>query len=78
MAASGKLIGVISPDEVYTKEGLWRCAALGPQSIRDACDSGIVKPLFRGRRVYYLGKEVIAWIVATGNEDPPRSYRRAD
>lgn len=55
-------IGVIAPNRLYTTEGVMRFAGLGHESLAEARRSGRIKPYEVGRRVFYLGKDIIAWI----------------
>lgn len=57
-----RCVGRIDPDALYTNEGCWRFAGIGRDSLIDARASGLVKAIPCGRRVYYRGAELIAWI----------------
>lgn len=56
------VIGQLLPDALYTREGCWRYAGLGTDALREARQSGLVKPIRCGRRVYFRGAELIRWI----------------
>lgn len=71
MSKVRRVVGVLSPEKLYTKEGLMRYGGVGPESLRNACSSGIVQPLFVGRRVYYAGDQVIQWIRSSAADHPP-------
>lgn len=57
-----KCLGRIDATAIYTPEGCMRYAGLGRESLLQARKSGIVEPIPHGRRVYYAGDELIAWI----------------
>jgi hypothetical protein len=57
-----KCLGRIEPYAVYTTEGCLRYAGLGRESLLLARKSGLVTPIEVGKRVYYGGDELIAWI----------------
>jgi hypothetical protein len=57
-----KCLGRIDATSVYTTEGCQRYAGLGRESLAEARQSGIVTPIHLGRRDYYGGDELIAWI----------------
>ena len=57
-----KVEGDLMPGGLLTTEGCLRKAGLGENSLSDARRSGMVKPIFAGRRVYYKTDELIKWI----------------
>lgn len=57
-----KVVGRLSALEMYTTEGVMRFGGLGEDSLAEARQSGMVKPYPRGRRDYYDGAELIAWL----------------
>lgn len=57
-----KCLGRIDATAVYTTEGCMRYAGLGRESLSQARKSGLVEPIEHGRRVYYGGDQLIAWI----------------
>lgn len=57
-----KCFGRIDPGAVYTTEGCMRYGGIGRESLFQARKSGMVKPIEVGKRVYYGGDELIAWI----------------
>jgi len=64
-----RCVGQICPDRVYTVEGLIRCAGIGREVLRVARASGMVKPITIGRRSYYLGHQLVAWIESEGSRE---------
>lgn len=54
--------GYINPECLYTSEGCMTQFGLGRESLDEARQSGIVKPIEHGRRLYWLGEELIAWL----------------
>jgi len=68
-----KVTGRLAPDELYTLEGCMEFGGLGEESICEARLSGMVTPIALGRRLYYDGAELIAWIKATGQRRPKRN-----
>lgn len=54
--------GILRPDSIYTVEGVLRAAGIGRETLSEARRSGIVKPIEIGKRVYYRGEQLIAWI----------------
>lgn len=57
-----RCLGRIEATAVYTTEGCLRYAGLGRESLAEARQSGVVEPFEVGKRVYYAGDELIAWI----------------
>ena len=57
-----RVLGELCPNRLYTREGCMRFAGIGNDSLAQARQSGMVKPLECGRRLYYRGSELIAWI----------------
>jgi len=57
-----RCLGVLSPNNLYTKEGVMRAAGIGRKTLMEAKASGIVKAIPAGERVYFRGSELIAWI----------------
>lgn len=55
-------LGVIFPRAVYTKEGVRNAVGLSTQALREAKESGIVKPFNKAGRNFYRGSESIKWI----------------
>lgn len=64
-----KVVGRISPCELYTSEGCMRFAGLGSASLYEARRSGIVKPIEYGKRLYYQGSQLIEWLVSQQQAD---------
>lgn len=62
--------GVLAPDRLYTVEGVLKAAGIGHVQLAEARQSKHVTPIYHGRRVYYQGAELIAWIIATGESTP--------
>jgi hypothetical protein len=62
----GRCAGVLAPERVYTVEGCLRAAGLGHESLAQARRSGLVRPIVVGRRVYYLGSELVEWVKSQG------------
>lgn len=56
------VLGRIDPLSLYTREGCMFYGGIGDKSLLEAKESGIVKPIYSGKRVYYRGKELIEWI----------------
>lgn len=52
----------LRPDMLYTTEGCMTEGGLGSSSLDEARQSGMVRPVEHGRRLYYLGEELIAWL----------------
>jgi len=57
-----KIQGKISRGAIYTTEGCMRFGGLGHETLAEARRSGMVTPIEIGRRHYYRGDELIAWI----------------
>jgi hypothetical protein len=57
-----RCMGRIDAASLYTTEGCLRYAGLGRETLLQARKSGLVKPIELGRRMYYCGDELIAWI----------------
>lgn len=57
-----KVIGRVDPGCRYTVEGCMKFAGIGSSELREARNSGIVKPITVGRRRYYKGSQLIEWI----------------
>ncbi len=55
--------GVLLPDGLYTREGLWEFAKLGLAQLMQAESEGKLDPVKRGNNYYYLGRDVIAWVM---------------
>lgn len=68
LSRSKKVVGRLNPTELYTTEGCMRFAGLGEVSLFAARQSGMVKPVYHGNRAYYLGAQLIAWLIKTGKE----------
>ncbi len=64
MAESREAIGYIAPERVYSTEGVYQAVGLARESLRDARASGIVKPVKKGKQLYYLGSQLIEWILS--------------
>ena len=58
--------GELRPDSLYTTEGVMKACGLGSNALDAARASGIVKAYQCGNRLYYLGSELIKWIVSQG------------
>lgn len=54
--------GRIDPDSLYTVEGVMRACGQGREWLLQARASKAVRPIPCGKRVYYRGSELIAWI----------------
>jgi len=67
-----RCVGQICPDRVYTVEGLIRYAGIGHEILRVARASGTVRPITIGRRSYYLGWQLVAWIESQAAEGADR------
>lgn len=57
-----RCLGQLRPEAIYTKEGCLRYAGIGNDVLIQARQSGVVKPIEIGRRLYYLGSELVEWI----------------
>lgn len=57
-----KIQGKISRGAIYTTEGCMRFGGLGHEMLAEARRSGMVTPIEIGRRHYYRGDELVAWI----------------
>lgn len=57
-----KCLGRVDATSIYTTEGCIRCIGLGRELLLQARKSGLVEPIEIGRRMYYCGDELIAWI----------------
>lgn len=57
-----KCRGEVRPSSRYTLEGVMRAIGIGRIQLTEARQAGFVKPIHCGRRTYYRGKEIIAWI----------------
>jgi len=55
--------GFIDPQRLYTTEGLNTAVGLARESIREARNSGIVRPVKKGKQLYYIGAQVIQWLL---------------
>ena len=62
---------MLRPDSACTADGVMRAIGFGRESLGEARRSGIVRPISIGRRVYYLGAELIAWIEQQGKQREP-------
>lgn len=62
--------GILSPGSMLTVEGVMHATGLGEDSLAGARASGIVKPVYMGRRVFYRSDEIIEWILQLGKEKP--------
>lgn len=59
---STQVTGELQPDCLYTTEGLWAAAGLGPKQIRAACAARQLTPHKVGKRYYFRGSQIIDWI----------------
>lgn len=59
-----RVLGDCYPGGLLTREGCMRKLGLGRNSLAEARQSGLVKPisLGHGSRMYYRTSELIAWI----------------
>ncbi len=55
--------GVIDPERLYTADALGRIG-IGRVQLMEARRSGLVKPVEAGHRMWYVGAEVIEWILS--------------
>ncbi len=53
---------MIRSDVTYTTDGLMLHCGIGHELLSEMRRSGMVTPIEVGRRLYYLGREVNAWI----------------
>jgi len=72
-----RCVGQICSDRVYTVEGLIRYAGIGREILRVARASGTVRPITIGRRSYYLGWQLVAWIESQAAQGADREGSRA-
>jgi hypothetical protein len=54
--------GTISAGQLYTMESLLRALRIGRNSVASAAADGLLPRHHLGRRVFFLGSDVIAWI----------------
>lgn len=59
-----KVIGRIDPDSLYTTEGCMRFGGLGLKELAEGRQAKVLHPVYRGRRAYYHGYELIEWCCA--------------
>ena len=68
---SERVIGELRPESLYTREGLWAAAGIGPKQIRAACAAQQLAPLKFGKRQYFTGSQIIDWITASQGRSCP-------
>lgn len=62
-----RVVGRIDPDALYTVEGCMRYAGIGRDELRVAREWGVT-PFTCGKRRYYRGDQLIAFIVSKSEE----------
>lgn len=58
---AARVVGRIDPQSLYTSEGCMRHFGLGRELLLEARKSGMVDPIPIGRRLFYVGHELVAW-----------------
>lgn len=54
--------GVINGNSAYTLEALKRLLEIGDATIREGREAGILRASKIGRKVMFLGSDVVAWV----------------
>lgn len=57
--------GVIHSDAAYTFEGIEQHVGLSRCEVNKGVRDGFLHPFTRGRRLFFLGRELVQWL--TGN-----------
>lgn len=57
-----RCVGVATPNQILTREGVLRVFGFGRTTLDEARDSGIVNPISAGGRLFYRASEIIQWI----------------
>jgi len=71
-----RVLGVITPGGMLTKEGAMRSAGLGQHSIQRGEDEGALDPFLFANRLYYETDEILAWIRKSGVRLSKSNIRR--
>lgn len=61
--------GILSPGALLTVEGVMHSTGLGEESLAAARQSGVVKAVHLGRRVFYRSDELIEWILSQSKNE---------
>lgn len=59
--------GILLPGSILTVEGVMHATGMGEESLAAARESGIVRPIYLGRRVFYRSDELIEWITSVAS-----------
>jgi hypothetical protein len=64
-----KIVGRLDPDALYTAEGALRFGGLSRDEIGLGRRAKVIKAYECGRRIYYRGCDLIAWILKAAGEE---------
>lgn len=61
------IVGILSPGQLLSTEGVLELTGLGEISLAEARKSKLVKPIRIGTRNWYRSGELIAWMESQGD-----------
>lgn len=58
--------GYIAPERLYTHHGINQATGLSTKALDEGRQAGLIQPIEKFGRLWYLGADLIKWIEITG------------